>query len=61
MDLEKIKKNFEWDPTKGDYEKDDVYYERRLLRKKKIRNLVFTILYILFLLVCFYFIYDIIK
>lgn len=61
MDLEKIKKNFEWDPAKGDYEKNDVYLERRLLKKKKNRNLILTILYILFLLVCLYFIYDIVK
>ena len=51
MDLEKVKKNYEWDPLKGDYTKHDVYEERRLLKKKEIRNKVFTVLYVLILII----------
>ena len=51
MDLEKVKKNYEWDPHKGDYTKLDVYEERKLLKKKEIRNKVITVLYVLILII----------
>ncbi len=58
MDLEKIKKNFDWDPLKGDYSKSNVSYERRLQTKKRIRNLVLTILYVLLLIVSIYLLFK---
>lgn len=47
MDLEKVKKNYKWDPMRGDYSKSFVSYERRLHRKKQIRNILFISLYII--------------
>ena len=50
MDIEKIKKNYSWDPAVGDYSKDYVAGERRMQRRKKNRKLLFTMLYIALLI-----------
>ncbi|MEO8664022.1 MAG: hypothetical protein ABI462_00885 [Ignavibacteria bacterium] len=46
MDLEKVKKNYKWDPMGGDYSKSYVSYERRIHKRKRIRNLFLITLYI---------------
>ena len=61
MDLEKVKKNYKWDPMRGDYSKSYVSYERRIQKKKQIRNLLLTILYILILIASIYLIYKSVK
>lgn len=61
MDLEKVKKNYKWDPMRGDYSKSYVSYERRLHKKKQTRNLLLTILYILILIASIYLIYKSVK
>lgn len=61
MDLEKVKKNYKWDPMRGDYSKSYVSYERRIQKKKQTRNLLLTILYVLILIVSIYFIYKSVK
>ena len=38
MDIEKIKKSYKWDPTKGDYTKSDLSIERRLQKRKQNQN-----------------------
>ncbi|MDZ4711391.1 MAG: hypothetical protein SGI89_03590 [bacterium] len=58
MDLEKVKKNYKWDPMRGDYSKSYVSYERRIYRRKKIRNVSLTILYIIILIVSIIVIYQ---
>ena len=50
MDLEKIKKNYKWDPMGGDYSKSYVSYERRIHKRKRIRNLLLIALYIVALI-----------
>ena len=37
MDLEKVKQNYKWDPSRGDYSKSFVSYERRVQKKKHIK------------------------
>ena len=61
MDLEKVKKNYKWDPMRGDYSKSYVSYERRIQKKKQTRNLLLTILYILILIASIYLIYKSVK
>lgn len=61
MDLEKIKKNFDWDPEKGDYSKSDVSYERRMQTRKRLRTVVLKILYILILIVSIYLLFKYVK
>ena len=61
MDLEKVKKNYKWDPMRGDYSKSYVSYERRIQKKKQTRNLLLTILYILILVASIYLIYKSVK
>lgn len=50
MDLEKVKKNFNWDPSAGDYSKSQVSFERRIQRRKRFRNIFLTVLYVLILI-----------
>jgi hypothetical protein len=50
MDLEKAKKDYNWDPMKGDYTKSYISYERRMLRRKQIRNRLLILLYIILLI-----------
>lgn len=50
MDLDKIKKSYDWDPSKGDYSKNHVSYERKLLRKKQMRNFLLLVLYLILLI-----------
>lgn len=57
MDLEKVKKNYGWDPLKGDYTKHDVYEERKILRKRKIRNTILTVIYIAILIISIFITY----
>lgn len=57
MDLEKVKKNYKWDPNRGDYSKSYVSYERRMYRRKKIRNTFLILLYVLILAASIFFIY----
>ncbi|MEO8210197.1 MAG: hypothetical protein ABI840_06525 [bacterium] len=59
MDLEKVKKNYKWDPTKGDYAKEDVSYERRMSRRKQLRNRVLLIFYLVLLIVSIIIVYNI--
>ncbi|HMS33047.1 MAG TPA: hypothetical protein PKC91_03090 [Ignavibacteria bacterium] len=61
MDIEKVKKNYKWDPMRGDYSKSYVSYERRLQKKKQTRNLLLTILYVLILIASIYLIYKSVK
>lgn len=61
MDIEKVKKNYKWDPMRGDYSKSYVSYERRIQKKKQTRNLLLTILYILILIASIYLIYKSVK
>ncbi len=61
MDLEKVKKNYKWDPMRGDYSKSYVSYERRLQKKKQTRNLLLTILYVVILIASIYLIYKSVK
>jgi len=61
MDLEKVKKNYKWDPMRGDYSKSYVSYERRIQKKKQTRNLLLIILYILILIASIYMIYKSVK
>ncbi len=50
MDLEKVKKNYKWDPMRGDYSKSYVSYERRIQKKKQLRNILLVSLYIVLLI-----------
>lgn len=50
MDIEKVKKNFKWDPSRGDYSKGYVSYERTVQRKKYLRNVFLVALYIILLI-----------
>lgn len=61
MDIEKVKKNYKWDPMRGDYSKSYVSYERRIQKRKQTRNLLLTILYILILIASIYLIYKSVK
>jgi hypothetical protein len=61
MDLEKVKKNYKWDPMRGDYSKSYVSYERRMQKKKQTRNLLLTILYVLILIASIYLIFKSVK
>jgi hypothetical protein len=58
MDLEKTKKNYKWDPMRGDYSKSYVSYERRMYRRKKFRHLMFIILYVIILIVSIFLLYN---
>lgn len=49
MDIEKIKKVYKWDPSKGDYSKSYVHYEKKRNRKKRMRSVLFKIVYLLIL------------
>ncbi|HMQ69653.1 MAG TPA: hypothetical protein PKA90_15365 [Ignavibacteria bacterium] len=51
MDLEKVKNSYKWDPMGGDYSKSYVSYERKEIKKKKIRGLLFTSLYVVLLVI----------
>jgi len=51
MDIEKIKKSSKWDPSRGDYSKSHVSYERRINKRKRTRNFLLTLLYIVILIV----------
>ncbi len=61
MDIEKVKKNYKWDPMRGDYSKSYVSYERRIQKRKQTRNLLLTILYVLILIASIYLIYKSVK
>lgn len=50
MDLEKVKQSYKWDPSEGDYLKSYAHRERKLQRKKLIRNRILKLLYLLFLI-----------
>lgn len=50
MDIEKVKKSFEWDPSRGDYSKSHVSYERRILQKKYKKRIYFLILYMILII-----------
>lgn len=58
MDLEKVKKNYKWDPMGGDYSKSYVSYERRMNRRKQLRSLLLTALYVVILVVAIIVIYK---
>jgi len=51
MDIEKIKKSYEWDPSFGDYSKSHVSYEKRILDKKKKRRTVYVLSAVLILII----------
>jgi len=57
MDIEKIKESSKWDPSSGDYSKSHVSYERRLNKKKRTRNFLLTLLYIVILIASIILIY----
>ncbi|HMS66366.1 MAG TPA: hypothetical protein PKD83_14070 [Ignavibacteria bacterium] len=50
MDFEKIKKDFNWDPSQGDYSKNQVSYERSVQKKKDKRSVFMIALYVILLL-----------
>ncbi len=50
MDIEKVKQNYKWDPSRGDYSKSFVSYERRVQRKKQITTGLLTALYVILLI-----------
>lgn len=50
MDLDKVKQNYKWDPSRGDYPKSFVSYERRIQKKKHIKSAVLTLLYVILLI-----------
>ncbi len=58
MDLEKIKKNYKWDPSQGDYPKSHLSHEKKVLRRKQIRNTVLVVLYIVLLIAAVIFVYS---
>lgn len=51
MDLEKTKKNYKWDPSRGDYSKSYVSYERRILERKHRKRFYLIILYIFLIII----------
>jgi hypothetical protein len=57
MDLEKVRKHYKWDPYSGDYSKSYVSYERRMLRRKQLRNTLLIGLYAVLLAVAIILIY----
>lgn len=50
MDFEKVKSDFNWDPSHGDYSKNQVSYERSLQKKKEKKSAFMLIIYILLLI-----------
>lgn len=50
MDIEKVKQNYKWDPSRGDYSKSFVSYERRVQRKKQIATGLLILLYVILLI-----------
>lgn len=50
MDIEKLKQSYKWDPSKGDYSKNYVSYERSVQRKKYLRKLLLTSIYVILLI-----------
>ena len=57
MDLEKVKQNYKWNPSRGDYSKSIVSYERRVQKKKHIKNAILTALYVILLIAAIVMIY----
>jgi hypothetical protein len=51
MDLDKVRKQYKWDPYSGDYSKSYVSYERRQVRRKQIRNSLLVALYAAILII----------
>ncbi len=58
MDIDKVKKQYKWDPYSGDYSKSYVSYERRMLRKKQIRNTLLIGMYIVLLVIAIILVYN---
>lgn len=58
MDIEKTRKAFKWDPSRGDYSKSYVSYERKQMKKKQLRNTILTVLYALIIIVAVILIYS---
>jgi hypothetical protein len=50
MDFEKVKNDFNWDPSQGDYSKNQVSYERSLQKKKDKKSAFMIALYVLLLI-----------
>jgi len=61
MDVERIKKDFKWDPSHGDYSKNHVSYERGLLKKKQTKKVWLILLYLIVLIAVIVMIYFKVK
>jgi hypothetical protein len=61
MDLEKVKSNYKWDPSRGDYPKGYISYERRINKKKQLKRFFFVSLYVILLIASIILVYMKIK
>lgn len=50
MDKEKLKHNYKWDPSLGDYSKSHISYEKRILEKEQKKRFYLIIGFVLVLI-----------
>lgn len=58
MDIEKIKQNSNWDPSRGSYSGKDASRERRFYKRKRISKFLLITLYTLILIIVIFILYK---